>query len=250
MTNQDSGGIELVSPVYHINTFWTTDLATIFSTLHSSFTIVPSLHCSTHVHLSGHPQPLSAAGLAALAKSALYYEPALDLLVPPARRDSSAYWCQSNRASPALRNYSLNDCLALLDNTTSSRAVIEAVNLFPAASAYGRAHGKHKDFVRGKVYKWDFTGMLSSSSSTSDKTVKGTVEFRQPAGSVDAEEAVAWVTLAAAFVAGAMVVGPSLGEVGEQGASAEELWALLTTGAEVLGWEGLGSVGELFARGG
>jgi len=95
----------------------------------------------------------------------------------------------------------------------------------------------------------------STPSSSSDKTVKGTVEFRQPAGSVDAQEAVAWVTLATAFVAGAMVVGPSLGgggDVREQGASPEELWALLTAGAEVLGWDmdGLGGVGELFARGG
>lgn len=225
--------------------------------MHSSFTVMPSPHCSTHVHISGHPLPLSPAGLSALAKAALYYEAALDLLVPAERRASTAYWCQSNRASPGLRAYPLNDCLAMLDEagvSGSARAVIEAVNLFPAASAYGRAQGKHKDFVRGKVYKWDFTGMLASAGSSGERdgkgVVRGTVEYRQPSGSVDAEEAAAWVTLAAAFVAGAMVVGPSLGGVGEQGASAEELWALLTTGAEVLGWESLGGVEDLFSRGG
>ncbi|KAK1751288.1 putative amidoligase enzyme-domain-containing protein [Echria macrotheca] len=245
-------GIELVSPVYLVSSYWAADLDAVFEALRSGgFQIVPSPHCSTHVHISGHPQPLAAAGLAALAKAALYYESALDLLVPDARRGSVAYWCQSNRASPRIAGYSLAECLAQLDDasTGSARDVVECVNMFPASSAYGRAHGKQKDFIRGKVYKWDLSGMVPGGSG-SDKNVKGTVEFRQPAGSVSADEASAWVTLAAAFVAGAMVVGPSLGGVGEQGASAEELWALLTTGGEVLGWESLGGVEVLFARGG
>ncbi|KAK4445249.1 putative amidoligase enzyme-domain-containing protein [Podospora aff. communis PSN243] len=240
-------GLELVSPVYHIQSYWAADLTTIFNTLHASFNIVPSPHCSTHVHISGTPIPLDTTALAALAKCALYYEPALDLLVPPGRRGSTAYWCQSNRLSPALRPLtSLGDCLSLLDDaeaTGSVRPIVEAVNLFPAASAYGRAHGKKHDFVRGKVYKWDFTGMLSGS--------RGAVEFRQPSGSVSGEEAAAWVTLAAAFVAGAMAMGPNLGgDVGEQGATAEELWALLVSGGEMLGWEGLGGVEGLFERAG
>ncbi|KAK0647046.1 putative amidoligase [Cercophora newfieldiana] len=244
-------GLELVSPVYHIQSYWAADLTTIFNTLHSSFNLVASPHCSTHVHISGHPLPLDASALAALAKCALYYEPALDLLVPAGRRNSTAYWCQSNRASPALRPLnSLGDCLSLIDvaeATGSIRPVVEAMNLFPAASAYGRAHGKHKDFIRGKVYKWDFTGMLASSGSTS----RGTVEFRQPSGSLSAEEAAAWVTLAAAFVAGAMAVGPNLGgDIGVQGASPEELWALLASGGEMLGWESLGGVEGLFERAG
>ncbi|KAK0624098.1 putative amidoligase [Immersiella caudata] len=240
-------GLELVSPVYHIQSYWAADLTTIFNTLHPSFNLVPSPHCSTHVHISGTPIPLDTAALAALAKCALYYEPALDLLVPPGRRGSTAYWCQSNRSSPALHPLtSTLDCLSLLDDaeaTGSVRPVVEAMNLFPAASAYGRAHGKHKDFIRGKVYKWDFTGMLAGS--------RGTVEFRQPSGSVSGEEAAAWVTLAAAFVAGAMAVGPSLGgDVGEHGATAEELWAILVSGGEMLGWEGLGGVEGLFERAG
>jgi hypothetical protein len=247
LINKISGGLELVSPVYHIQSYWAADFTTIFNTLHSSFNLVPSPHCSTHVHISGTPIPLDTTALVALAKCALYYEPALDLLVPTGRRGSTAYWCQSNRSSPALRPLtSLGDCLSLLDDaeaTGSVRPVVEAVNLFPAASAYGRAHGKHKDFVRGKVYKWDFTGMLSGS--------RGTVEFRQPSGSVSGEEAAAWVTLAGAFVAGAMAVGTSLGgDVGEQGATAEELWALLVSGGEMLGWEGLGGVEGLFERAG
>ncbi|KAL2015663.1 hypothetical protein VTK56DRAFT_5041 [Thermocarpiscus australiensis] len=259
-------GIELVSPIYQATSYWATDLATLFSTLHAAFTVAPSPHCSTHVHLSGTPNPLSAAELAALAKAALYYEPALDRLVPPARRGSAAYWCQSNRANPSLAGLTLPECLAKLDcaaaaasasETTApaagARPVVEAMNLFPADSAYGKAHGKPGDFVRGKVYKWDFTGMLSAKDKDAGGAGgRGTVEFRQPPGSVAVEDAMGWVTLAVAFVVGAMVIGPRLGGDGTQeaGASVDELWDLLVCGAQALGWESLGAVEGLFARGG
>lgn len=308
-----------MSPIYPVYSYWASDLDKIFSVLHSSsFHIVPSPNCSTHVHISGKPLPLSAQELAALAKAALYYEPALDLLVPANRRGSAAYWCQSNRANPTLRQVEaggLGSCLTLLDGiaaagsgavpfqddyqygeedeaspgessssfsssstaatssagtggeyeaqlqqTRMTRNIVAAMNLFPANSAYGRSHGKKKDFLRGKVYKWDFTGMLPSSSSSSKDNVgagRGTVEFRQPPGSLSAEDAAGWITLAVAFVVGAMAVGPRLGlgaglgggdEIQMQGASPEELWELLAGGAEVLGWESLGVVEGLFAR--
>ncbi|KAM7194467.1 putative amidoligase enzyme domain containing protein [Naviculisporaceae sp. PSN 640] len=305
-------GIELVSPIYPIYSYWAADLDKIFSVLHSSsFQIVPSPNCSTHVHISSTPLPLSAQELAALARSVLYYEPALDLLVPTNRRGSVAYWCQSNRANPTLRQVDaggLGSCLGLLDEIVAAgpsissiqeayqygdddtspggssssfssssstaatsiseeefqtqavqarmtRNIVAAMNLFPANSAYGRSHGKKKDFMRGKVYKWDFTGMLPSSYGTGDNggAGRGTVEFRQPPGSLSAEDAAGWITLAVAFVAGAMAVGPHLGhgtggadEI--QGGSPEELWGLLAAGSEALGWESLGAVEGLFAR--
>ncbi|KAK3311857.1 putative amidoligase [Apodospora peruviana] len=251
-------GLELVSPIYPVYAYWSSDLETIFSVLHASFTLAASSHCSTHVHVSGTPTPLSAAELSALAKAALYYEPALDRLVPPSRRGSAAYWCQSNRANPSLQQLGLAECLATLDHvidpddgiTGNVRNIVEAMNLFPANSAYGRAHGKKKDFMRGKVYKWDFTGMLPSSNSSSVQGAgRGTVEFRQPPGSLVADDASGWITLAVAFVVGAMAVGPRLGGADVNGgASPEELWALLASGAEALGWESLGAVEGLFER--
>ncbi|KAK0746926.1 hypothetical protein B0T18DRAFT_412803 [Schizothecium vesticola] len=45
---------------------------------------------------------MSLSGLAPLAKAALYYEPALDTLVPASRRMIIAYSCQSNRECWAL----------------------------------------------------------------------------------------------------------------------------------------------------
>ncbi|OIW22811.1 hypothetical protein CONLIGDRAFT_694734 [Coniochaeta ligniaria NRRL 30616] len=241
-------GLELVSPVYPVYSYWAADLETIFTVLHSSFTLLPSPNCSTHVHISAAPSPFSPLELAALSKAILYHETALDRVFPPTRRSSTSYWCQSNRSNPALSLAPLADCISALDAAAAandSRRVVELMNLFPAASAYGRAHGKKRDFVRGKVYKWDLTGALVPG--------RGDVEFRQAPGSVAAGEAVGWVTLAVAFVAGAvgragLVLGAE-GGVAEDGAGVEELWELLGAGAAAVGWEGLGGVEALFEGG-
>ncbi|KUI65429.1 hypothetical protein VM1G_01254 [Cytospora mali] len=287
-------GIEIVSPIYPATWYWATDLEMIFSTLKHSFVIAPSGNCSTHIHVSATPLPLNSMELSSLAKAALYFEPALDQLVPTDRRGSTAYWCQSNRASIALKSLGLGDCLGMIDaavyltppSTASSsssggsnspldggpssseqaatRAVVETMNLFPAASAYGKAHGKKHNFIRGKVYKWDFTGMLprssasSSSSSSRDGTMtpaRGTVEFRQPPGSGSAEDAKGWVSLVLAFVAGVTTGSGSSGwsasggmGVGGEGGSVEELWGVVVSGASVLGWEGVGAADGIFAN--
>lgn len=269
----------------------------IFSALKHSFVVAPSDNCSTHIHVSGTPLPLNSTELSSLAKAALYFEPALDQLVPAERRCSTAYWCQSNRASIALKALGLGDCLSMIDaaayptppstasssfsssggiagpledglgsssEQTATRAVVETMNLFPAASAYGKAHGKKHNFIRGKVYKWDFTGMLpqssspslSSSSSSRDGTVtpaRGTVEFRQPPGSRSAEDAKGWASLVLAFVAGVTTTSSarsasSVMGAGGEGGSVEELLEVVVSGASVLGWEGVGAADGIFAN--
>lgn len=240
----------------------------IFSTISRYFIMAPSPHCSTHIHVSATPLPLSPVELSALAKAALYFEPAMDQLVPADRRASNAYWCQSNRASAALRSLSLQECLAMVDAvwdlpTASSnsesvdrsltRAVVGSMNLFPASSTYGRAHGKKHDFVRGKVYKWDFSRMLprpSSSKGSSTGPTPGTVEFRQAPGSCSAEDAKGWITLVLALVAGATrtTSWAPLGAAGIQGGSIGELWALIVTGASILGWDGVGDAAVIFSQ--
>lgn len=75
---------------------------------------------------------------------------------------------------------------------------------------------------------------------------RGTVEFRQAPGSMSAEEAKGWVTLALTFVAGVTVSGFTALD-GMEGACLEELWETLKTGADILGWEGLGAVETIFA---
>ncbi|KAK4668953.1 uncharacterized protein QC764_701220 [Podospora pseudoanserina] len=246
-------GIELVSPVLSpLSTNFSPTLATIFSILHTHYTVFPSPHCSTHVHLSqSDPSPFTPFDLASFAKSCLYFEASLDRLFPSSRGEG--YWCQSNRLNPALAGLSLGECMSVIDGAyQDGDGVVEAMNLFPKESAYARAHGWKKDRVRGKVYKWDFTGMLSAPVNKGERQPRGTIEFRQPPGSVVAAEAEGYVILALAFTVGALAYGSSLRveTVGdnEHGGSMEELWALLVAGGSVLGWDSLGEVEGFFAR--
>lgn len=263
--------------------YWTHELDLLFFTLQSAYVLAPSPHCSTHIHISSTPLPLFATELAHLARAALYYEAALDQLVPAERRGSTAYWCQSLRASPGLRGRSLGGCLGLLEGVdailvqqqqqpqlkqqhigsggileaqdAAVRALVETVNLFPASSAYGKAHGKKKDFVRGKVYKWDFSGMApskksssSSSSSSAGGGPRGTVEFRQAPGSRTAEDAKGWIAVVLTLVASVTTMGTPLMSNGKAGGSLEELWGVLGSGAEILGWDGVGAAADIFAK--
>ncbi len=76
---------------------------------------------------------------------------------------------------------------------------------------------------------------------------RGTVEFRQAPGSLVADDAIGWVTLLVAFVAGAVSVGPYLGEGHVDGATVDDLWELLSRGGASLGWDSLGAVEGFFA---
>ncbi len=283
-------GIELVSPIYPAAWSWAADLATIYTTVHSAYIVVPSSHCSTHVHVSTTPMPLPELSVVLLAEALLYYEKALDGLMPAGRRDSSTYWCRSNRESHMFKAFAAemeaddsggdagatamlarggggNDLATCLDvvrygyNETAF-SMAEAVNLLPADCAYGRAHGKKGSFVHGKVFKWNFGGLrevapkaagtragganaTTKGRAAVDAAFAGTIEFRQPPGSVAADEACAWVTLALAFVAGVMA-GDGSQASGGQGASLAELWQVLQAGAVELGWSDLGAVDGLF----
>ncbi|KAJ0344749.1 hypothetical protein COL154_007388 [Colletotrichum chrysophilum] len=187
--SKNNWALELVSPIFSLDSLWLADTGNIFSAIqkHSSIQNIPQ--CSTHVHISQDGQDFSPYQLAALSKAILTYEACFDALVPADRE--SAYWCQSNRWNPIMaRCQTMEDCWDILD-TASQRgtcAVVEAMCIFPASSAYGRAHGRKKDFVHGKVYKWNFARLLGNENGR-------TIEFRQPSGSTCAEDAIGWVLL-------------------------------------------------------
>ncbi|EMR62572.1 hypothetical protein UCREL1_10491 [Eutypa lata UCREL1] len=283
-------GLELVSPILVPSPaeIWVTELQTIFSVLERHFIITPSVKAGTHVHVSTTPPALGLSQqpgvmLAAVAKAVLYFEPALDALLP-ASRSSDPYWCQSNRASVAMRTLpGLADCFALLDrccytnqqhhdnnsyyghyygdesNNGSAiggggrggvEQVVRAMCLFPATSAYGRSHGFKSDFVHG-VYKWDFSGLLPDTGA-------GTLEFRQCPGSRTADEARAWVEVGLCFVAGAVDVGHSLdpgvidgtGDGAGTNSMMDDLWWLLCAGARSTGIGELRGIGTMDFTGG
>ncbi|SPQ26212.1 80c3a84f-0908-4a1c-90ec-bb7be036d371 [Thermothielavioides terrestris] len=269
-------GVELVSPVYGADSISTLneDLHRIFDAIDSAkgdLAFSTSPQCSTHVHIS-RTDPLSPGEVASLARAALYFERALDQLMPPWRSDPASHWARSNRASinPALAGLSLAQCLAKLDAAAEAaaaqaggdtRPVIEVMNLVTRDSRLAVARGRTADFVRGKNYKWNLTGLLSAPRPDDmDVDVPGTIEFRQPPGCARAEDGVVWAVLAVAFVAGAVAVGGRLGMgeeeeggggrvLGEEGGSVEELWELFEQGRVVLGWEDLDVLKQLRSAG-
>ncbi len=264
----DHYGIELVSPIHTADSLPTGTLHTILTRIFTHLPhIIPSTSCSSHIHISRADKPLNHLDLADLGKAALYFETALDALLPPSRRTtptSSTYWFQSLRSStnPSLAGLALLPCFDKINAAAaegSMRSVVEVLNLHSKSTPYAVAKGKTADFIRGKTYKWDFSGLLSNEvvgerDGVVDCGIEGTVEFRQPPGSGNAEEAMGWAVLGVAFVAGAVAVGGGLGIVGgelrEEGGSVRELWRLLQRGREVVGWRDLEAIKGLFWRAG
>lgn len=275
--------MELVSAIYTSDAMpaLQTDLATIFSVLSHNYTMTPTHRSSSHIHISRVNPPFTTADLAVLSKATLYFEHALDALMPASR---ASHWAKSNRSAdnPALTGLTLAQCLSKIDSSaaaaaaaevdgsTAGRRIVETMNLCAPTSRWALAHGRTAPFVRGKTYKWDFTGLLVASPPAQDGGadcgrvavgnasgggggatggIVGTVEFRQPSGSLTAEDALGWVVLGVEFVAGAVEVGAGLsmglGVAGGKGGSFKELRGLLEVGREVLGWEDMKSLEHL-----
>ncbi|CAK7243356.1 MAG: hypothetical protein STHCBS139747_004874 [Sporothrix thermara] len=320
-------GIELVSPVYDASAGqWVADVETIFAVLDAHLQVYESDKCSTHVHLSTQPYALSETAAMHLAEAVLYYEGALDALMPAHRQTATAagtarYWCQSNRAShmfagiaavpppytpTTIDDYvqychaehkagravpldsgssrgitssssnssssssnsnsndtshddvSLDTCLDIVRACHDSCAfsMDQAMNWMTAGSVYGRTRRMATDFVRGKVYKWNFgslyhrhsggaatstTGKAKAAARAATPHKDGTIEFRAPPSSVCAPDVGLWVSLAATFVAGVLALeGQQLRSPAGSGATLGELKLLLETGQQALGWQDLG----------
>ncbi|EAQ88835.1 predicted protein [Chaetomium globosum CBS 148.51] len=273
-------GIELISPIHTPATLptLTKTLTQLFTTLTLTTTaIIPTPRCSSHIHISRSsttsPPGLTPTDLAALPHQLSSRAGARH--PHPARGGvrTAPHICgrspTGTRTIPSLAALSLHSSLTRVDAAATAagcmrapgvgggdpaRPVVEVMNLVAKESRYGVVRGKRADFVRGKTCKWDFSGFLRAETTTGggevvDRGIAGTVEFRQPPGSVRAEEVVVWVTLAVAFVAGAVEVGMGLGvggDVREEGGSLEELWGLLMKGREVVGWADLDVLEGLF----
>ncbi|KAK4239571.1 hypothetical protein C8A03DRAFT_14039 [Achaetomium macrosporum] len=268
-------GIELISPIYTASSITTlsVDLQRIFAVLNTNnhYFLIPTPKCSSHVHIS-RTSPISPTELAGLAKAVLYFEQALNQLMPPERRNPECYWTKSNRSrdNPSLAGLSLAECLAKIDATAAAtaqcsgendrhpRPIVEVMNLYSKETNFARARGRQAHFVRGKTYRWNLAGLLTAAERSPDDMDVGnlgTIEFRQPSGSVTAEDAMAWVVLAVAFVAAAVAYGQELGgedaEVWrEEGGSMADLWEFLKAGSLVLGWDDLEVLKRLFQRAG
>jgi hypothetical protein len=193
------------------------------------------------VHVSRYPTPLGPPDLAAIAKAAIYYDDVIDSLLPEERRGTASYWARSNLYSAGFAGFSLDDCYAAIDDTAEAIDVdplVGLVNLIPMASPYGISHNWQEDGVRGKVYKWNFEGMLNPARQT--------VECRLPPGCVSADDVERWVGFVLAFVAGATALGCAAVVPPLAMAQMDDLESLVRLGGKMMGLKKGGPGRELF----
>jgi hypothetical protein len=127
--------------------------------------------CGLHVHIG--VRGMKPQRLAKIAAAFLLNEKHFDSVVPPSRLRN--HYCQSNVAlvRPAQ--------IATLTACNSIQEIAERVN-----GGYQNAH-----YTSYRYYKLNFQSFLRH----------GTIEFRQHAGTTDADKACAWVRLVAGFCA-------------------------------------------------
>ncbi|EHA48169.1 hypothetical protein MGG_10956 [Pyricularia oryzae 70-15] len=226
-------GIELVSPKYNLYSKWIDDLDTIFAVLGSSFVVVASPSCGTHIHISTEPA-MEAQEVCTLAKMILSTEPAFDALMPVARRASARHWCQSNRAGSAFlgSKLTLEQCFQVVDLAARDggvAGVVAALNTHSpeAGSGFARATRGRLARLSGQRFKWNLAGLVNEGVGTR------TMEFRQPPGSVTADGVRGWVELTLGFVEGGLRRSESGCQL-EAWYTVDDLWDLVQDGVAAL----------------
>lgn len=138
--------------------------------------------CGTHVHISPPPNmEWNIEYLRRIAKSLIYFEPAIEVLLPPYRRTN--LWAKANRADhPQFKVRTVQQALSRIDNCQNVPQLVALMN--------PKIRPTDEDFDR--YYAWNFTNLLAGRI--------GTIEFRRPPGVTKVESCIWWVELACAFV--------------------------------------------------
>jgi hypothetical protein len=154
-----------------------------------------NVNCGLHVHVGVDrdttPPAILTKRMKNLAKMFIKNEHHFDSIVPPSRR--SQRFAKSNRA---LASGVRADSLACYNCTSYASVANPFAAIDRARSVSGVASIMNGGYVGGtypqeRYYKLNFQSLLTH----------GTVEFRQAAGSVEAEKITTWVKLVTQFVA-------------------------------------------------
>jgi hypothetical protein len=145
--------------------------------------------CGLHVHVGA--RDATPTQLKNLAKMFIKYEHHFDALCPESRRNGNRF-AASNRAIASghvAGDYAtvVAAAFARLDPARSVRAIAEVMN-----GSYNSGHHYH----HARYFKLNYQSMASH----------GTVEFRQQAGTVEAQKMVAWIRLVVGLVATAFTL--------------------------------------------
>ncbi|KAF9644767.1 hypothetical protein BDM02DRAFT_3121354, partial [Thelephora ganbajun] len=140
--------------------------------------------CGTHVHVSPSNEYTSAQ-VKAIARAILYFEPAINALVPSHRLGNP--FCKTLFASN--RNFAgknVEQAIAIVDKVDSSHPTLVAELMNPDMDRY---------------YAWNFTNLHDNDVLT--------IEFRQGEGVATPVDALAWAEFVVTFVGAAVAVAAS-----------------------------------------
>ncbi|KAK6855676.1 hypothetical protein PG995_007827 [Apiospora arundinis] len=180
-TAREPWGIEMVSPILSVyqGSLWRRDVDATWRFLEQNYTVTANEDCSTHVHMSL-TDGYTVVQLKRLAQAIIHFEPAIEALLPPARRGNE--YARSNwvdNENFAYRKLTRDQSIAVIEGCRDADEVINLMN--PKQSRY---------------FGWNFLALKKYS----------TVEFRRGASSLTVEDVFMWVDFAISFLQASMRV--------------------------------------------
>ncbi|KAF2998837.1 hypothetical protein E8E13_002724 [Curvularia kusanoi] len=154
---------------------------------------------------------------------------------------------QSNRYNISLKHYDISTLFNWIDVEHELNDISYITYLmctYPMYSELGQAYGKTHDFP-WNLFRWSFKGLTHDYDlpRTTGES-QGTIEFRQPPGSVDAASTKLWVNSAVSFIQGALMSGHTLD--GTKTATLDDLRKFLINGAIQSGVKDHSMLSQLF----
>lgn len=162
--------MEIVSPVftYKPSSTWRDDARTLFSSLSNEVFLQVNESCGLHVHISPDGEDIwTLRDLKRLSRAMIYFEPAIERLVPSHRRQN--FWARSNRHdNPKLEWKDNSEILQMIDQCETLEDVVSLMN-----------NGSNRNFA------WNFTNIYSGGIFT--------IEFRRGPGATQVNTCLQWV---------------------------------------------------------
>lgn len=216
-TDQSLGyedGVEVVSPILSGDA-GLADAVKVADVLRAAGCTV-NKSCGLHVHV--YAGDLDLKQMKKLAINFVHSETAFDAIVPPSRRKDENQFIQSNRTAfgGSYENEGINKAIAAFEAARDMNDLIHKVSDVTTTTLRGTL-GQRNWRDGGRYRKLNFLSMLNFK----------TVEFRQHAGTVEADKIANWVRLCVAFVERSMVSRPRPRTSTARHVDSAELGALL-----------------------
>lgn len=156
-----------------------------FSKMQKACNLFTNETCGTHIHLSPGEGIWRTKELKRICKAILYFEEAMEVLFPAARRQSK--FCRSNRFNnPQFTTEANGQRAQALDIAECFRTVEKCKDIQSLAEIMGMR----------KYMAWNFVNVFYSGWSDDG----GTIEFRRPPGVTSPDDCLAWMELAVYFI--------------------------------------------------